>query len=246
MNPTLQLLNDRRSERNFTDELIRDDVLDAIIHAGQRAPSTMNSQNISAVVVRDAGKRARLAELAGGQPWIAKAPVFVCVVADFYKTGLAVEMAGKQQMINECLEGMMAVSTDAGIVLASMATAANAQGLGCVAIGGVRADVQAVAELLELPDRTFVILGLAIGHVASQLPLKPRLPISTFRHDESYHTAGLSETIKAYDRTLIEYWQHIGRTDGASWSNGISVNYSRNYRPTMKAALAKRGFKIEE
>lgn len=246
MNPTLELLTQRRSERNYTDEPISDAMLDAILHAGQRAPTTMNSQNISVVVVRDAAKRARIAELSGGQPWIAKAPVFLCIVADYYKTSLAVERAGKEQVINECLEGVMGVSTDAGIVLASMATAANAQGLGCVAIGGVRADVQAVAELLGLPERTFVILGLAIGHVASQLPLKPRLPMSTFRHDETYQAAGLPPAIEAYDRTLVEYWQEIGRADGLSWSSGLSGNYSRNYRPTMKAALLKRGFKLEQ
>lgn len=127
MNPTLELLTQRRSERNYTDEPVSEAMLEAILLAGQRAPTTMNSQNISVVVVRDAAKRARIAELAGGQPWIAKAPVFLCIVADYYKTGLAVESAGKSQVINECLEGMMAVSTDAGIVLASMATAANAR-----------------------------------------------------------------------------------------------------------------------
>lgn len=115
-----------------------------------------------------------------------------------------------------------------------------------MAIGGVRADVQAVAGLLELPERTFVILGLALGHVASQLPLKPRLPISTFRHDETYHKADLLKAVAAYDETILEYWKRIGRADGAKWSTGLSANYSRNYRPDMKAMLAARGLKVDE
>lgn len=216
MNPTLQLLNERRSERSFTADFVSEEMLAAIIQAGQRAPSTMNAQSVSAIVVRDAAKRARIAELAGGQPWIAQAPVFVCLVADYHKTGLAVEKAGKQQVINTCLEGMISVSTDAGIILATMATAANALGLGCVAIGGVRADVTAMAQVLELPERCFALVGLAIGHVTKSASIKPRLPVETFRHDERYNSTGLSECIDRYDETLLAYWQQIGRTDGVS------------------------------
>jgi nitroreductase len=69
---------------------VSDEALDSIVEAARRAPTSSNAHRVSLVVARDAVKRARIAELAGGQTWIAKAPVFIAVLLDFYKTGVAV------------------------------------------------------------------------------------------------------------------------------------------------------------
>jgi FMN reductase [NAD(P)H] len=196
------------------------------------------------VLVCSAASRARIAEIAGGQPWIAQAPVFIAVVADFYKTGLGVEKAGAEQVIQRSLEAIVAAVSDAGITMATLMTAARAFGLGIVPIGGIRRDPQAMIDLLGLPRNTFPVAGVVLGYVAEEAPQKPRMPIESFRHEEKYHPEALKPAIDAYDQTLQEYWQRIGRADGLTWSANMAQHYGAFSR-RIKAIAQKQGFTIE-
>jgi FMN reductase [NAD(P)H] len=90
MNETIRLLQAHRSSRNYRCDPIPDEIPDAIIESAHRAPMSINSQQISLVVVCKAASRARIAEIAGEQQWIEQAPVFIAVVADEYKTSFGV------------------------------------------------------------------------------------------------------------------------------------------------------------
>jgi FMN reductase [NAD(P)H] len=244
MNKTVRLLQAHRSSRSYKSNPIPAEILDAIIESAHRAPTSINSQQISLVVVRSAASRARIAEIAGGQPWIAKAPVFIAVVADFYKTGLGVEKTGVEQVIQRSLEAIVSSVSDAGIAMAALMTAARAFGLGIVPIGGIRRDPQAMIDLLGLPRNTFPVAGVVLGYVAEETPQKPRMPIESFRHEEKYHPEALKPAIDAYDRTLLEYWQKIGRADGLTWSANMAQHYGAFSR-RIKAIAQKQGFTIE-
>jgi FMN reductase [NAD(P)H] len=241
MNETLSLLNSHRSERSFSTEPVSDEALDAILEAARRAPTSKNSQHVSMVVVRDPARRARIAETAGGQRWIATAPVFIAVILDFYKTEFGVEMAGEKPVVHESMEGLLAGVTDVGIALATMMHAAHSLGLGIVPIGGIRRNAQAVTELLELPPHTFPVVGLVVGHVDKPAVQKPRLPMATFRHDERYHSEGIREAIAAYDETIMDYWKSIGRADGEKWSTNTAKSYRESISRPVKAAIEKQG-----
>ena len=105
MNETVRLLQAHHSSRNYKTDPIPEEHLEAIIECARRAPTSTNSHEISLVVVRNAASRARIAEIAGGQPWIAQAPVFIAVIVDLYKTGLGVEKAGANRFSNAALKG---------------------------------------------------------------------------------------------------------------------------------------------
>jgi FMN reductase [NAD(P)H] len=188
--------------------------------------------------------RARIAEIAGGQPWIAQAPVFIAVIADFYKTGLGVKKAGGVQVFQRSLEGILAAVSDAGIAMATLMTAARSFGLGVVPIGGIRRDPQAMIDLLQLPPNTFPVDGVVLGYVAEESSQKPRMAIESFRHEETYHPEVLEPAIDAYDRTLQDYWQKIGRADGLSWSANMAQHYS-TFSRLIKSVAQKQGFTIE-
>ena len=134
MNETVRLLQAHHSSRSYKTDPIPAEILEAIIECAHRAPTSTNSQEVSLVVVRNPAKRARIAEIAGGQPWIAEAPVFIAVIVDFYKTGLGVEKAGAEQVFQRSLEGILAAVSDAGIAMATLMTATRAFGLGVVPI----------------------------------------------------------------------------------------------------------------
>ncbi|WP_417315340.1 nitroreductase family protein, partial [Enterobacter sp.] len=98
MNTIIDLFNDHKSERSFTDKAIDDATLERIISTAYRAPTSVNSQQVSVIVTRDAQKRAQISQIAGGQPWIAKAPVFITFVLDMYKSQVGMKLAGNEQV----------------------------------------------------------------------------------------------------------------------------------------------------
>jgi FMN reductase [NAD(P)H] len=242
MNETIRIMKSHRCDRSFTGEPVSKAMLTEIISAAQCSPNSVNGQQISLVVVRDPARRARIAEIAGGQPWVAQAPVFIAVVIDFYKAHVAAEMAGLKQVIHESMEGFGVGAVDAGIILGNLMTAARSLGLGIVPIGGIRRDPQAMIDLLELPPYTFPIDGLCIGHVAQQAPQKPRLPLASFWHDETYHREAIAPAIKEYDAVLTAYWKQIGRPEGTAWSTNTAGFYRHVYFPNVRPVAAKQGF----
>jgi len=246
MNDTVRLLQAHHSDRSYRSDPIADEILDDIIEAAHRAPTSINTQEVSIVVVKDAGRRKRISELAGGQPWIAQAPIFLLLVADLYKTRVAAEKAGITQEIQHSLEGVIASITDVGIALGTLMIAARSYGLGIVPIGAVRREPQAIIDLFGLPEDTLPIAGICIGYVDQPATQKPRLPIESFRHEERYHAENLRPAIDSYDLTLTAYWKTIARTDGASWSENTAGAYSKVYFPDVKPVAAKQGFTCED
>lgn len=241
MNETLRTQQSHRSIRSYSADPVSDAMLDQIIAAAHQAPTSMNAQEISLIVVRDAEKRARIAELSGGQQWIAQAPVFIAITIDFHKTDLGVRKAGQTQIIHESMEGFGVAAVDAGIVLGTLITAAESLGLGIVPIGSIRRNPQDMIALLGLPPLTFPLVGLCIGHIAADAALKPRMDIRTFRHDERYDASAYAAAIDAYDETIMKYWQEIGRSDGTTWSGNLGNFFKQVYFPQVRAVAAMQG-----
>ncbi|AUH50049.1 NADPH-dependent oxidoreductase [Chromobacterium sp. ATCC 53434] len=246
MNETLQLMHSHRSVRSYRDQPVAPEMLDAVLDAAWKGPTSINGQQVSLVVVQDAERRQRIAEIAGGQPWIAQAPVFVAVVMDFHKTRLGVEMAGEKQVIHDSVEAFAVGSVDAGIALGNLITAAHAAGLGAVPIGGIRRDPQAMIDLLALPELTFPLAGVVIGHIKDDSEQKPRLPRASFVHRERYHADDLAGHIAAYDETLSRHWQDIGRADGEPWTANTARYYRQVYFPKVAPAARAQGFGFEQ
>jgi FMN reductase [NAD(P)H] len=246
MNDTVRLLQAHRSERSYKSDLIPCEILDDIIGSAHLAPTSMNSQTVSIIVVKDAARRQRISEIAGGQPWIIKAPVFIVLVSDLNKTRIGLEKAGATQQTQHSVESIYASAVDCGIALATMMIAARSYGLGIVPIGGIRRNPDEMIEVLGLPPFTFPVVGMALGYVDEPATQKPRLPITSYRHEERYHSESLRADIDAYDLTLEEYWKKLGRADGLPWSKNTAKNFSKVYYPKVKPVAAAQGFTCED
>lgn len=243
-NPVLETLYGHKSDRSFTDAPLTPAQIDAIVKAGWRAPTSKNTQQVSVVVVQDAAARAQISACASGQPWIAQAPVFFCLVIDFHKVGLGVAAAGKTEQVHNTIEGLLSASTDAGIALGNMMAAAHSLGLGCVPIGGIRANPEGMIDLLKLPPHTFPLVGLTVGHIKNPAPVKPRMDMAAFAHAEHYDTTPLAAAVTAYDATIVAHWANTGRGNGQTWSASMAETYDHAYRPEVLVALKKQGFDV--
>jgi FMN reductase [NAD(P)H] len=245
MNATIETINAHRSIRNYTDEPVSPNQLNAILKAAQAMPTSINGQQISLVVVQDKERKQKLSELAAGNPWIAQAPVFLVFVADFHKTEKAAAKKGTKQVIHASAEGALVATFDAGIAMGGAIAAAESLGLGIVPIGGVRRNPQGVIDLLNLPAHTFPVCGLVIGHPADRSAQKPRMPLEAFAHAETYDQAAVARSVDVYDQVMSDYYAKRG--DKASdWSTGIAGAYQQVYFPAVGPVLRSQGFEFKD
>lgn len=242
MNKTIETINNHRSIRDYKSDKIEESIINEIIVAAQSMPNSINGQQTSIVVVQDKKTKAKIAEFAGGQPWIDKAPLFLLFVSDFYKTDLAAKKSGVTQKIHESIESTLVGAVDVGLNMGAAIIAAESLGLGIVPIGGIRNNPQGMIDLLHLPQLTFPVAGLAIGYPNSQSGQKPRLPLNTFRHDEVYHTEHLQEEIDNYDLLMADYLKGINRSQEINWSTHTSSIYQQVYFPKVISVMNTQGF----
>ena len=234
------------SIRKYKDEDVKAEDLDKILEAAQLAPSSINGQQWSVIVIKDKEKQKELSELTGRQSWVADAPVFLVFVADYYRTAIALEKEGKEFKNIDSIEATMVSSVDIGLAFGNAMNVAESLGYGIVPIGAMRREPSRVIELLELPKYVYPVLGMCIG-VPDESPMKkPRFPKDAVVHYEKYNR-DMKDLVYEYDNIIEKYMDE--RTNGEdvrNWSSGISSMYSKIYFPKVYQSLKDQGFKNDK
>ncbi|MGL5947984.1 MAG: nitroreductase family protein [Aeromonas sp.] len=248
MNPMLDQLLSRRSVRSFTGAAVSEADLTTILTAGQQAPTSVNGQQISLVVTRDKATIAKIAEIAGGQPQVAGADVFITVLMDYHRTSYACAQVNAEHVIEQSAEGIVVGAVDAGIMLNALQTAANSLGYGSTAIGGIRANPAAMRDLLGLPARTFPVVGLTLGVAdESKLPqIKPRVPLASFAMHERYDVEAVAQGVHVYEQTLRQWWDAQGLNQMPSYCQSVATYYAKVYFRHTGESLEAQGFRFSD
>ena len=79
-----EAIRKRRSIRKYQARKVENDKIERVLEAGRLAPSAKNLQEWRFVVVRDEGRRKRLAEAAKGQTFVGEAPVVIASCATIF------------------------------------------------------------------------------------------------------------------------------------------------------------------
>lgn len=195
--PFHELVRKRRMIRNFTEEPVSWDVIERIVDAGRRGPSAGYSQGIAFVAVTAAGRRARIAEIAGEQwyvrqghePFMSRAPVHIVITTSeeiYHQRYNEPDKKAKGQ--EEIGWPIPYWHTDAGAAMMLVLLAAVDEGLGTAFVG-----VQDPAELqqaLNIPHDHLPIGVVFIGHPAPDKPSgslkRGRRPLDTVLHRETW------------------------------------------------------------
>lgn len=242
MSQVYEVISNHVSIRKYKNENIKNEDLDKILKSTQFAPSSINGQQWSVIVIKDKETKKKIAALAGGQKWIEQAPVFLIFVADYYRTALALKKENKEFKNIESIEATMVSCVDIGIAFSNAMNVAESMGYGIVPIGAVRREPMEIIKLLELPKYVYPILGMCIG-VPDEKPMKkPRMPEEAVIHREKYNK-DLEDLVNQYDETIKEYMNT--RTQGKdvrTWSKGISSVYDKVYFPKVYPSLKQQGF----
>ncbi|MCV6590835.1 MAG: oxygen-insensitive NADPH nitroreductase [Marinobacterium sp.] len=242
MTPVIELLCQHRSIRKFTDQPIDQATLETLIQAGQAAATSSFIQACTVIQVNDSHKREQLAQWAGPQAYVAEAPQFLVFCADMKRHQLMCQIHDAP-MESGFTEQFLTASLDCGLFAQNLMVAAESLGLGGVYIGGLRNRIEAVADLLELPELVYPVFGLCLGYPAQNPEVKPRLPVSVVLKQDRYDDSQDVATIREYDQVVREYYAtRSGGTKDMSWSEQISGMLSKEARPHMLPFLQQRGF----
>jgi nitroreductase len=204
-------LLDHRSVRSYRAEPLPDDLVSTLVAAAQSAPSSSNLQLWSVVAVTDPVRKASLAELAGNQTHIVKAPLLLVWIADLARAHAIAEEAAAPIEGFAYLESFLAASVDAALAAQNALNAAESLGFGTVFIGGMRNKPEEVSALLTLPPQAVALFGLLVGRPDDSVPtaVKPRLPQEAVLHREQY-TLDRHAAWHAYDETSRIFQQSQG------------------------------------
>jgi nitroreductase len=151
MEDFLELVQSRRSIRDYTDQEVTDEQVEAMLKAAMAAPSVQDLRPWHFVVVRERKQLDKLAKAHKHASVLEKAP-------------MAIVVCGDEEISNRHWVG------DTGAATQNLLLAATAVGLGGVWIGLYpnKKRQKYVRELLDIPDRMGVLCVVGLGHPAEK------------------------------------------------------------------------------
>jgi nitroreductase len=249
-NPWIRLVLLRRTQRRYSDQPVPESLVRLILATAFSASSKSDYQQASVIRVDDRGQRGKLAALIPDMPWIGNAPVFLVFLGDARR----LERISRHPVENATLEGFFNATVDAALALQTCTLAAETLGLGTCPISVLRNHIEAVGEILTLPDKVFPVAGLCLGYPAQQGFISMRLPPESTVHHDRYDDRAIA-AIEAYDRrrdarhSLKERQKSpeiFGIAEFYGWSEDKARQAMSPEGAGFAAWLASRGFDLRK
>lgn len=201
----LTALNERSVCRRYRPDPVPEAVVRLLCATALAAPTKSDLQQATLVRVADPAKRAAIAGLLPGSPWIAGAPELFIFCADGWRFRRIFQRRGAA-FVNEHLDAFFNATVDAAIALGTFVAAAELAGLGACPISQVRDHIDTLDALLELPEHVVPVAGLALGYPEAKEPLSPRLGLEATVHTDRYDTAAVERALDTYGPRRGKDW----------------------------------------
>ncbi|MFH2049766.1 MAG: NADPH-dependent oxidoreductase [bacterium] len=201
MNDILNFLNSHASVREFTKKEITTDEEKLIVTTAQRSPTSSNLQVYSIIGIRDDTKKTKLSKLCGNQKHVEESALFLVFCADLYRL-YKINKSKGYSYNGDYTELFIVATVDAALVAGRALMAAQALGYGGVMVGGIRNKIEEVADLLNLPDLCYPLMGMSLGEPIKPSKIKPRLPMDAIYQREKYDDSHDAELIASYDAVM--------------------------------------------
>jgi nitroreductase len=190
-NPVIETMLRRKSIRKYTKESPPDEVIAAIVRAGQQAPFAY--QLCSLLLSRNRVQN----------PF--KAPLLFTVLVDSHRFERI--MARRNwQMVQNDLSLLLFGIQDAALMAENMVIAAESLGLGSCFLGGAPYQAEAIIKKHKLPKRVFPLVQLVMGYPAENPPPRPRYPLEFTLFEGEYpefSNAQIEEAMQGMDEGYL-------------------------------------------
>lgn len=238
----IEKMQQHASVRNFKDESLSATTKQQLLAAARSGSTSNHLQAYSIIEITDPQLRSELAEISQSASYVKQTGAFYVFVADLYRQAVLLEKQGEGLQGVQNMEALLVATVDTTIAAENMAVAAESLDLGICFIGGIRNDIQRVAELLHLPKYTVPLFGLTIGVPVSRNQVKPRFPQTNQVSENSYDQAAFTELSRYDEETLRYYAQRGSNQQTTSWSDKMVGFLKTERRPEVGAFLKKQGF----
>ncbi|KAL5044334.1 hypothetical protein BDW71DRAFT_209336 [Aspergillus fruticulosus] len=250
--PALSTILEHRSIRSFLSTPLPPGTLQTLIAAGQSASTFSMLQTWSVVAIQDPQHKGAVARISGNQDLIRQAPLFLIFCADLHRLAYMIDKYKTAGKPLEKIDMLLAGVVDASIAAQNVAIAAEALGLGICMVGGVRNNAEELVELLHLPERTFGVVGMAVGYADPVMheDIKPRLPMSEVLHDEIWDSSQQrqDENVAVFDKVLSKHHNmhlKVGRKPWSRFAADWKADGRLDGRDRMRGLLERQGFGLD-
>ena len=214
MTQTIRELIARKSVRAYEDREIGEEEKRLILQAAVNAPTAGNQQMYTILDITDRVLKERLSETCDHQPFIAKAPMVLILLADCRKWYDAFVATGCEPRKPGVGDLVLAV-TDTAIAAQNAVTAAESLGIGSCYIGDIMENAEIHQELLGLPEYVFPACMLVFGYPTPDQKdrEKPeRVAMKHVVHENRYRAMDADELKEMFGKKPVqisyEEWMH--------------------------------------
>lgn len=220
-----------RTIRAYKDQPLTEEEVTTLMEVARHTATSSFLQSCTVLHITDPQVR-EVIGAASGQPYVGgtKGDLFI-FVADLYRNS---RIRAEQGVSSEALGSMNLFLTaleDALLAAQNVVVAAESMGLGTVYLGSILADPRPVVKVLQLPELTFPVLGLLVGHADQEPGQKPRMPRSVMTADNTY------PRVESYSETLADYDRRSPNTTTCARARASSL--SRTWSPRTSAWVAR-------
>lgn len=164
MNPTIDLLMNRKSVRQYEKEPMPEADIRRILEAAVQAPTAGNMTLWTAICVTDPEKKKQLSVSCDNQPFIADAPLVLVFCADYKRWFDVFKTLELDEPLRTPGTGdFLLAMTDTVIAAHASVTAADALGYGSCYIGDIIEHGEQQREILGLPEYVKPVCMVVFG-----------------------------------------------------------------------------------
>ena len=190
LNSTIRAQLAHRTIRSYTDEPVSPEVMETLLEVARHSATSSFQQQVTIIRVTDPALREELREVSG-QPYVGGTIGELLVfVVDLHRNAVLRERAGASLEPLERTTLFLQGVEDVVIAAQNVVVAAESLGLGTTYLGSIGTDPRRVIAALGLPERTYPLLGLLVGHPGQE----PRIWRRTRRRSRSMTTPSSSTT----------------------------------------------------
>jgi nitroreductase len=193
-NPVIDAMLNRKSIRRYTPDQPTDEVVRAIVRAGQQAPFAYQLCSVL------------LSRRQAANPF--HAPLLFTLCLDSHRLERVMAQRNWRLVAND-LTLLLFGAQDASLMAENMVMAAESLGLGSCFLGGAPYEADKIAQAYKLPPRVFPLVQLVMGYPAEDLLPRPRYPLAFALFEDEYPQLE-AEAVQAAMRSMDEGYKAQG------------------------------------
>lgn len=238
-----------RTIREFTGEPVFKDTMDQLLEVARRTATSTGLQAASIVWIKDKAIKEQMAEICH-QEYVARATELLIFLVDQRRNAEILKELGQDPKNAGSIDKFFQGFTDACLMAQNVTSAAEALGLGAVYLGSILNDPKKTIALLNLPEYTFPVVGVGLGHPAQEPQLKPRMEMDLRVFEDRYEVfeGQYLERLKNYDEEMAEYYD---LRESNQRSDSFTLQVSKRFlsgipeRQAMMNDIAAQGFDLK-